>query len=95
MTATPESNSSSDLRYKRVVLKLSGESLAADGGRGISGDEVEKIARQIVAAKETGCEIAVVIGGGNILRGAQFSDSAGFVQQATAHYMGMIVAIIP
>lgn len=85
---------SSDLRYKRVVLKLSGESLADSGGRGISGDEMSEIAEQIRQAHTSGCEIAIVIGGGNILRGAQFSGNNALVQEATAHYMGMLATVI-
>lgn len=82
------------LRYRRVILKLSGESLASSGGRGISGEEVAQIAAQIKQAHASGCQIAVVVGGGNILRGAQFSGTNAFVQNATAHYMGMLATVI-
>ncbi len=89
-----DSTNSSKLRYKRVILKLSGESLSAAGDRGISGSEVAQIAAQVKSALDTGCEIAVVIGGGNILRGAQFSGRTNSVQEATAHYMGMLATTI-
>ncbi|TWU42544.1 UMP kinase [Novipirellula artificiosorum] len=92
MTDAP--SSASPLRYKRVILKLSGESLADAGGRGISAHEAGEIARQIKQAHDTGCEIAIVIGGGNILRGAQFSGSNALVHEATAHYMGMLATTI-
>ena len=82
--------SESKLAYKRVILKLSGESLADASGRGISGEESSEIAAEIKKAHESGCQIAIVNGGGNILRGAQFSDGNSMVQEATAHYMGMI-----
>ncbi|MEM9367029.1 MAG: UMP kinase [Planctomycetota bacterium] len=82
------------LRYRRVILKLSGESLAAEGKRGISGDELADIARQIQQAHASGCQIAVVIGGGNILRGAQFSGANATVTPASAHYMGMLATVI-
>ncbi len=82
------------LRYRRVILKLSGESLADAGQRGISNDEIEGIARQIKQAHASGCEIIVVIGGGNILRGAQFSGTNAMVHEATAHYMGMLATVI-
>ncbi len=82
------------LRYRRVILKLSGESLCRSGERGINGDEVQAIAAQIKAAHESGCQIAIVIGGGNILRGAQFSGANACVQNATAHYMGMLATVI-
>ncbi|MHB0957401.1 MAG: UMP kinase [Pirellulaceae bacterium] len=81
-------------RYKRVVLKLSGESFVHAGERGISMDEVVGIARQIHQAAAMGCEIAVVIGGGNILRGAHFTDKNAGIHEATAHYMGMLATVI-
>lgn len=83
-----------NLRYRRVILKLSGESLARSGERGISGEEINHIAAQIIQAHSTGCQIAVVVGGGNILRGAQFSDSNASVHESTAHYMGMLATVI-
>lgn len=85
---------SQPLKYQRVVLKLSGESLASSGGRGISGSEMSEIAGQIQQAHRSGCQIAIVIGGGNILRGAQFSGTNALVQEATAHYMGMLATVI-
>lgn len=82
------------LRYRRVILKLSGESLSRGGERGISGEEIGEIAGQIKRAHSSGCQIAVVIGGGNILRGAQFSGANMLVQEASAHYMGMLATVI-
>ena len=86
--------SETNLRYHRVVLKLSGESLADAGGRGISAREMSEIADQIKEAHSSGCQIAIVVGGGNILRGAQFSGTNALVQEATAHYMGMLATVI-
>ncbi|MEX2119214.1 MAG: UMP kinase [Pirellulales bacterium] len=80
--------------YRRVVLKLSGESFSHAGQRGISMDEVEHIARQTSRAAQQGAQIAIVIGGGNILRGAQFTSAHSGVQEATAHYMGMLATVI-
>jgi uridylate kinase len=80
--------------YRRVVLKLSGESFSHAGERGISMEKVVHIARQVQKAQQLGCEIAVVIGGGNILRGAQFKDGNTSIQEATAHYMGMLATVI-
>ena len=91
---TSSDQSRADLRYRRVILKLSGESLADAGGRGISGDEAAAIAKQIQQAHQSGCQIAIVIGGGNILRGAQFSGGNSLVQDATAHYMGMLATVM-
>ncbi len=81
-------------RFNRVLLKLSGESFCPAGERGISMQEVVHIAEQVQQAHEMGCQIAVVIGGGNILRGAQFKENAVAIQEATAHYMGMLATVI-
>jgi len=80
--------------FQRVVLKLSGESFATRGERGISMVEVERIAEQVHRACQLGCQMAVVIGGGNILRGAQFKGANSQIQEATAHYMGMLATVI-
>ena len=81
-------------KYKRIILKLSGESFSRAGERGIAMDEVVSISRQIRQASELGCQIAVVIGGGNILRGGQFKNESASIQEATAHYMGMLATVI-
>jgi uridylate kinase len=81
-------------KYRRVILKLSGESFSRAGERGISMEEVVHISKQILQAQQLGCEIAVVIGGGNILRGAQFKAGSTSIQEATAHYMGMLATVI-
>lgn len=81
-------------RYSRVVLKLSGESFTHAGERGISMEEVVHIAHQIKQAGDMGCQIAIIIGGGNILRGAQFKERSRAIQEATAHYMGMLATVI-
>jgi uridylate kinase len=81
--------------FSRVVLKLSGETFCHARERGISMDEVIHTARQTYQAAQRGVEIAIVIGGGNILRGAQFTAAAGeSIQEATAHYMGMLATVI-
>ncbi len=80
--------------YKRVVLKLSGESFSHGGERGIGMQEVVQIAGQIKQATAAGCQIALVIGGGNILRGSQFKNANAGIQEATAHYMGMLATVI-
>jgi uridylate kinase len=81
-------------RYRRVILKLSGESFVHAGERGISMEEVVHIARQTYQAARQGTQIAIVIGGGNILRGAQFTAGSSSIQEATAHYMGMLATVI-
>lgn len=80
--------------YRRVILKLSGESFVRPGERGISMDEVLHVARQTLLAASRGVEIAIVIGGGNILRGASFTAGNSGVQEATAHSMGMLATVI-
>src|SRR5215813_116603 len=92
MAAETDSSAGS---FRRVVLKLSGETFCHARERGISMDEVIHTARQTYQAAQRGIEIAIVIGGGNILRGAQFTAAAGeSIQEATAHYMGMLATVI-
>src|SRR3954464_7487823 len=81
-------------RPARVILKLSGESFSHAGERGIGMEEVTLIARQVKQAADSGCQIGLVIGGGNILRGAQFKGMHAAIQEATAHYMGMLATVI-
>ena len=80
--------------YRRVVLKLSGESFSPAGERGISMEEIVLMARQVHRAAQRGTQLAIVIGGGNILRGAQFKAGNASIQEATAHYMGMLATVI-
>jgi uridylate kinase len=80
--------------YKRIILKLSGESFVPAGQRGISMQEVVDIAGQTYRAAQLGAQIGIVIGGGNILRGAQFTAGDSRIQEATAHYMGMLATVI-
>jgi uridylate kinase len=82
------------LKYRRVVLKISGEGFVHPGERGIAMDAVVHIARQTFQAAQHGVQIAIVIGGGNILRGAQFTSGNSCVHEATAHYMGMLATVI-
>jgi uridylate kinase len=81
-------------KYSRVLLKLSGEAFGHRGQSGISIDETLGIARQIQRTAQSGVQVAVVIGGGNILRGAQFSAKGEVIKEATAHYMGMLATIM-
>jgi uridylate kinase len=87
---------SNDLRpkYKRVVLKLSGEGFGYPGKAGISIDETLNVARQAKRVLESGVELAIVVGAGNILRGAQFSAGGEVIKQGTAHYMGMLATVL-
>jgi len=76
------------VKYKRVLLKLSGEALAGAKGTGIDANTVQDIARQIKEAKDLGVEIAIVCGGGNIWRGKVGSEMG--MERASADYMGML-----
>lgn len=87
-----KSNSEGCYNWKRVLLKLSGQAFAGNKGLGICPDTVKSIAKDIKAAHEAGIEIAIVIGGGNILRGEAASDQG--MDRATADYMGMLVTVM-
>ncbi len=80
-------------KYRRVLLKLSGESFCAKGGFGIDAKELELIASEVRDAARLGVQLAVVVGGGNIIRGAELA-AAGHIHQATADYMGMLGTVI-
>lgn len=75
--------------FKRVLLKISGEAFCAPGGYSIDQTELELVATEIASAHELGAQLAVVVGGGNIIRGAEFAQP-GHIAQATADYMGML-----
>src|SRR3989440_1456172 len=80
-------------KYKRVLLKISGEGFCPEGGFGIEGDELNTIARECVDVCQTGVQLAVVVGGGNFIRGATFSEQ-GHIPRATADYMGMLATVL-
>ena len=80
-------------RYKRVLLKLSGEALQGDGDWGVDYDLLAGISRQVREVRELGVEIALVIGGGNMIRGAEEAARAG-IDRASADYMGMLATVI-
>ncbi len=80
--------------YRRVILKVSGEGFVSSGERGIAMDAVAHIAQQTGKAAQLGAQIAIVLGGGNILRGAQFTAGNAAIHEATAHYMGMLATLM-
>jgi uridylate kinase len=82
-----------NLKYKRVLLKVSGEALMGQQGYGIDPDVVNKVAEEIKKAHDMGVEIAVVVGGGNIFRGVQNSTKLG-MDQASADYVGMLATVM-
>ncbi len=77
-------------KYKRVILKISGEALAGDEKFGINGDTVKNIAKQVKEIHELGVEVAIVVGGGNFWRGRTSKD----MDKATADYMGMLATVM-
>jgi len=80
------------MKYKRILLKLSGESLAGEGNHGISDDVLEQYAFQVIEILKLGCEIGIVIGGGNIFRGLRGTES-GF-DRVKGDQMGMLATVI-
>jgi uridylate kinase len=80
------------VKYKRVLLKLSGEALMGGRGYGIDPETVDFIAREIKDTATTGAQIAVVIGGGNIFRGVEATVQG--MERASADYMGMLATVI-
>lgn len=81
-----------DLKYQRVVLKLSGEALGGKTGNGIDPDTIFSIAEQIKEVHDLGVEVAIVVGGGNIWRGV--AGSAKGMDRVTADYMGMLATVM-
>src|SRR5215211_1603394 len=79
--------------YKRVLLKISGEGFCPEGGFGIEGEELNEIARELADVCKMGVQLAVVVGGGNFIRGATFS-AEGNIPRATADYMGMLATVL-
>ena len=78
--------------YKRVLLKLSGEALMGGQAYGIDPDMANKVAQQIASVASLGCQVCVVVGGGNIFRG--LSGAATGMERSTADYMGMLATVI-
>jgi uridylate kinase len=79
-------------RYKRILLKISGEVLTGAGTYGIDPDKIREIAQEIKEVKALGVEIAIVIGGGNIFRGVAASSKG--MDRASADYMGMLATVL-
>lgn len=78
------------MKYKRALIKLSGEALATDAGFGIDANEVNRIVKQIKTAVKDGVQIGVVVGGGNFWRGRQGTN----MDRTTADHMGMLATVI-
>ena len=81
-----------ELKYRRVLLKLSGEALAGEQGFGIAPPVVERLADEVKHVQELGVALGLVIGGGNIVRGSQASQQG--IDRVSADYMGMLATVI-
>ena len=81
-----------ELRYPRVLLKISGEALAGDRGLGLDFPTINRIADEIQSVVQTGASLGLVIGGGNIVRGSQLSRMG--MDRVSADYMGMLGTVI-
>ncbi len=79
-------------RYRRILLKIGGEALAGDMGYGIDDAFLTRVAREVKEVHDLGCEVALVLGGGNFFRGS--TGSAKGMERATADYMGMLATVI-
>ena len=84
--------SDNPVQYRRVLLKLSGEALMGDLDYGIEPKVIQRIAAEIATARNTGVEIAIVIGGGNIFRGAGLARAG--MDRVTGDYMGMLATVM-
>ena len=79
-------------KYRRILLKISGESLGGANGIGVCADAVHEMARQICEVRELGVQVVVVAGGGNIFRGLSAPEHG--IERATGDYMGMLATVI-
>jgi len=87
---TPKPKATS--KYRRILIKLSGEALGGEIGYGISPEAVHDMAAQIAEVRELGVQVVIVVGGGNIFRGLQGSEKG--IERATGNYMGMLATVI-
>src|SRR6266566_4142019 len=88
----PNSDTTTELAYRRVLLKISGEALMGEQNYGIDVDVARSVAEELKAVHELGVQVAVVVGGGNIFRGV--SKSAGDMDRSSADYIGMLATVM-
>lgn len=79
-------------RWQRVLIKLSGEAFAGEQGVGLNPEAIDYLAREVIAVHQLGVQTAVVVGGGNLVRGAALATTG--IEHATADYMGMLATVI-
>ena len=80
-------------KYRRVLLKISGEGLCTPGSTGIDGEQLERVAGEIKLVVDLGVEVCVVVGAGNIIRGSAIAHDSP-IEETTGHYMGMLSTVI-
>ncbi len=80
-------------KYKRVLLKISGEGLCAQGSFGIDGRELQRLSEEVKLVADLGVQLCLVVGGGNIVRGSVIAKDSP-IEEATGHYMGMLATVI-
>ncbi|MGV3774963.1 MAG: UMP kinase [Verrucomicrobiales bacterium] len=85
-------NNKTPAKYRRILLKLSGEALGDEKGGGINADAIHGMARQVCEVRELGVEVVIVVGGGNIFRGLAGTEKG--IERATGDYMGMLATVI-
>lgn len=83
----------SEAKYRRVVLKISGEGLCRTGATGIDGRELARLADEIKLVFDLGVQVCVVVGGGNLVRGSTIAKDSP-IEETTGHYMGMLATVI-
>ena len=82
-----------ELKYRRVLLKISGEGLCNPGSTGIDGERLSRLAKEIKLVVDLGVQLCVVVGGGNIVRGRVIAQDSA-IEEVTGHYMGMLATVI-
>jgi uridylate kinase len=87
-----ESKRPQSKRWQRILVKLSGEAFAGEKGVGLDPKAIDYLARELISAYRLGIQLAVVVGGGNIVRGSLFAQTG--IEHATADYMGMLATVI-
>ncbi len=92
VSGSKHSGEKKQTKYRRAILKISGEGFCALGEFGINIDRIRYIANEIKSVAELGIELAVVVGGGNFIRGAQMSTSG--IARSTGDYMGMLATVL-
>ena len=80
-------------RYKRVLLKISGEALCRPGGSGVDTQALVTVSDELAALAKRGVQVGLVVGGGNLIRGRNLTDNP-YIERATADYMGMLATVI-